>query len=185
MLFNTIAEGVYPNYSVGTNQLSDLGLGSNTAALWNGQLLVTGLLVLSGMYLLFYRSQFRVGLARANRAGVLLMLPGVGAILVSLGIVPALGNPSNFFDALLHVIGAVTAFLFGGISALYAFKLTSAPFRYFSVVLWATTLATLPVYLFTLGVPLSGLLERLVLYPYILWVIGFGSYLLAVPAERR
>ncbi len=179
MLFNTIAEGIYPNYSVGTNQLSDLGaLGANTAILWDGQVLVAGLLLLSGMYLLFYRGQFHMGLARANRVGVLFVLPGAGAILLSLA-------QENSALWLLHLIGALIAFFFGGVSAVYAFKLTSAPFRYFSVVLGATTIVALPLYLFVHPVSVSGLLERLVAYPYVLWVVSFGSYLLVVPAERR
>ncbi len=177
MLFNTIAEGLNPNYNVGTNALSALGyLGSNTALLWSGYVLVAGLLVLSSMYLLFYRSPFRLGLARAKWVGVLFMLPGAGTILVSL-------FPANSGLGLLHLIGALIAFIFGGVSAVYAFKLTSAPFRYFSVLLGATALVALVVSFVPTDV--YGLLERLAVYPYILWGVSFGSYLLAVPTGRR
>ncbi len=177
MLFNTVAEGVYPNYVVGTRALSDLGaLGMNTTVLWDGQLLVAGLLLLSGMYLLFNRSQFRVGLARVKWVGALFILPGVGAILVSLG-------PENSALGLLDVIGSLMAFFLGGVSAIYAYRLTSAPFRYFSVALGATALVVLPVVFVSTGE--FGLIERLVVYPYILWVVSFGSYLLALPAEQR
>ncbi len=177
MLFNTIAEGLYPNYNVGTDALSALGyLGSNTALLWSGYVLAAGLLALSGMYLLFYRSQFRLGLGRAKWVGLLFMLPGAGTILVSL-------FPANSGLGSLHLIGALIAFIFGGLSAVYAFKLTSAPFRYFSVVLGAAILVALVVSFVPTGV--YGLLERLVVYPYILWAVAFGSYLLAVPGGRR
>lgn len=39
LLFNTVAEGLYPNYSVASDSLSALGyIGANTSLLWNVQL---------------------------------------------------------------------------------------------------------------------------------------------------
>jgi hypothetical membrane protein len=178
-IFNTVAEGIYPNYSVASNALSDLGaIGTNTFFLWNGQLFVSGVLLLLGMYFLFYKSQFRLNIGRANLVGILYMLPAVAAIIVSLfqenSVVGSVGGHN-----LLHGLGAIIAFVCGGISAVYAYRLTKAPFRYFSIVLGIITLVFVPLFLFS-NASISGLTERLVVYPFILWQICFGTYLLSM-----
>ena len=167
-MFNTIAEGLYPNYSVATNALSDLGaIGANTFWIWNAQVFVFGAVLLSGMYLLFYKSQLRLHVGRANLVGTLYVLPGVGAILVSL-----FQEGSAF--PLLHGIGAILAFLFGGISAVYSYRLIKGPIRYFSVILGIITLVSIPLYVSS-AASISGLTERLIVYPYVLWLVCFGT----------
>ena len=72
------------------------------------------------------------------------------------------------------------AFIFAGISALYAYKFTGVPFRYLSLVLGAVTLVMIPAYIISphnVSGSISGMLERLIVYPYFLWLVGFGSYL--------
>jgi hypothetical membrane protein len=180
-LFNTVAEGLYPNYSVASNSLSELGyIGANTSLLWNGQLFLAGVLLFLGMYVLFYRSQFRQGVGRANLTGVLFLILPVGAIIVSL-------FQGNSALSVLHDIGAFMAFIFAGISALYAYRLTGVPFRYFSLVLGVVTLIMIPVYISSPhNVPgsISGMIERLIVYPYFLWAISFGSYLVSSQGAR-
>jgi hypothetical membrane protein len=175
-LFNTIAEGLYPDYSVASNALSDLGaIGATTEYLWNGQIFVTGLLGLLGMYLLFFKSSWGTGVVRRrNLVGVLYLLPGIGTIVVSL-------FPENSVPV-VHAIGALVSFVTGGLSAVYAYRLTEAPFRYFSAVLGLICLVSLPVFL-TSNSADFGLTERLVVYPFVLWFVGFGSYLMALKIE--
>jgi hypothetical membrane protein len=53
-VFNTIAEGLYPNYSVATNALSDLGaIGANTFWIWNAQVFVFGAVLLEPIMVSF------------------------------------------------------------------------------------------------------------------------------------
>ncbi|MDG6918900.1 MAG: DUF998 domain-containing protein [Nitrososphaerota archaeon] len=182
-LLNMVAEGTYPNYDVGTYYLSDLGaIGANTYLLWNGMLFTSGVLLLVAGYLLFFtENQFRataVG-GRTTIVGVLYLLPGIGAIIVSL--FP--GN-SSLGAAGMHSIGAFTTFVFGGVSAVYAVRLTKAPFRYFSVVLGVITLVSIPVFVYS-GVSVAGLTERLIVYPFVLWAMCFGAYLSGVHLGER
>ena len=176
LLLNTVAEGLYPDYSVASNSLSELGyIGANTSLFWNSQLLLAGALLFSGMYVLFYRSQFRQGVGRANLTGILFLVLPVGAIIASL-------FQGNSALSVLHDIGSFMAFIFGGISAIYAYRLTGAPFRHFSLVLGIITLVMIPVYIASPhNVPgsISGMLERLIVYPYFFWAISFGGYLIS------
>ena len=168
-VFNTLAEGAYPNYSVATDFLSDLGaIGSSTFLLWNSQVFVFGVLVLSGMYLLFYRRHLRLRAGRANLAGISYMLPGVGAILVSL-------FPGNSTLNFLHGVGGLLVFFFGGISAVHSYRMIKGPVRYLAATLGLVPLVML--FLITPGSYLpSGLGERLTVYPYVLWLVCFGSH---------
>ena len=83
VIFNTIAEGSYPGYSLRTNALSDLGaVGAPTALLWDGQLFVTGILSLAGIVLFFRSSSLKI--PRRKLTSVLYALPPIGTIVVSL-----------------------------------------------------------------------------------------------------
>jgi hypothetical membrane protein len=171
-LFNTLAEGIYPGYSVATDALSDLGsIGAPTSLLWDGQVFVTGVLILLGMYFLFYKSEWGRGIGNKRRlVGVVYLLPGIGIILVSL-------FPDNFVFV-IHAIAALVVFVLGGVGAIYAYRLTRPPFRYFSVALGVISLASVPLW-FASDPATSGLIERLVVYPYVLWLACFGCYFLA------
>ena len=54
--------------------------------------------------------------------------------------------------------------------------------RYFSIVLGLLTLVFILVFV-TSGATLEGLTERLIVYPFVLWAIGFGGYLTALPSN--
>jgi hypothetical membrane protein len=168
-IFNTIAESIYPNYNVGTNALSDLGaVGQSTRYLWDGQLLATGILTFFGMWILVFKSSFSPRIAYP--AKILFLLPAVGSILVSL-------FPENTILA-IHTFAAFVTFLTGGLSAIYTYRFTASPFRYFVVILGAISLIAVPL----LGShPLVGFggIERLVVYPVIIWGMALDSYLMA------
>ena len=123
IVFNTIAESIYPGYSVRTNALSDLGaLGRRITLLWDSQLFLTGLLSLLAIVILFRGTSLNI---RGRRlTSVLYMLPPIGTIVVSL-------FPENS-NLVIHTLGAFVNFLFGGIAAIYAYRFTRSPFRYFS-----------------------------------------------------
>jgi hypothetical membrane protein len=171
-IFNSIAEGIYPNYNVGVIALSDLGaIGAPTRFLWDGQLFFTGLLSLLGMYVLFFKSSWpdNIGMKNKKLVGIIYSIPTIGSILVSL-------FPENYI-LVIHSISAFVTFITAGVSAAYAYRLTRVPFRYFSITLGVITLVSIP---FLGDRSLGfGLIERVVVYPFVLWTIAFGSYLMA------
>ncbi len=130
-------------------------------------LFVTGLLSLLGIIVLFRSPSLSI--PRRTLTSVLFMLPPIGIILVSL-------FPENTILA-VHMFGAFMVFTFGGILDVYAYRFTTPPFRYFSVLLGAISFGAT----FLLGGSLIafGIAERLVVYPLILWYISFGGYLMS------
>ncbi len=174
LIVNTVAEAMYPGYSVRTDALSDLGaLGAPTMILWNAQLFLVGVFGLLGIYLLFFKSNWAAPISKRNPTATLFILPAIGSIIVSL-------IPENFVR-LIHGLGALLNFAFGGISAVYAYKLTSSPFRYFSLLLGLVSFAGDGLLAFG-SVFGFGLVERMVVYPLVIWNVAFGSYLMTLSA---
>jgi hypothetical membrane protein len=172
-LLNTVAEALYPNYSIKTNALSDLGaVGAPTQYLWNGQLFVSGVFTFVGMYFLFFKSSWpaKAGIKARKFVGCVYLMPAIGTIIVSL-------VPENTILA-IHTLGAFITFVLGGIAASYSYRLTTGPIRFFSLALGAMTLVS-TVFLGDSGTVGFGLVERLVVYPFVIWGVAFGGYLMA------
>lgn len=165
LIINTIAESVYPNYSVRLNFLSDLGVGQQTALMWNASVLLLGILVILGSYYLFR------GTGR-QKFIVPFLLAGLGLIVL------AIFNENTIIA--VHAIGAYMSFIFGGVSAILSYRLTRAPFRYFTTILGVITL--IAIVFFTagqyLGVGVGGM-ERMIVYPELIWLVSFGAYLMS------
>jgi hypothetical membrane protein len=168
-----IAEAIYPGYSVSANVISDLGVwGRPSAAIFNPSTMLFGLTVLASAY--FINKQF------GNRAfAVLVAISGAGSLGVGL-------FPENTFvvngTPVLHSLSALLAFVVGGLTAVYAFKVVKAPFRYLSVILGVAALVAFVLFITTrdsgaLGLGIGGM-ERMMAYPTLTWIIGFGGYLL-------
>jgi hypothetical membrane protein len=169
------AEALYPGtFSTGANEISDLGgtrppnsvILQPSATIFNVAMIVIGVLVMSGSW--FIERAF------ARRSVTLpIAVLGVGAL--GVGLFPGnTGNP--------HAIFAMVTFISGGIAALSAARVTSAPFRYISVLLGAASLATLGSYMLLGDVsPIAvlgiGGVERWIVYPVVLWITAFGGYL--------
>lgn len=169
IIFNTVSEGTYPGYNLGTNALSDMGaIGSPTSLLWNGQLLITGVLSFIGITLFLRSSALRIPNPRI--AWVLYIMPPLGTIVVSL-------VPENSILT-IHALGAFMVFIFGGLGSIYAYRFTKPPFRYLSVLLGAVSLLAIAFF----GIPSVvgfGVAERLVVYPFNIWAISFAGYLMS------
>jgi hypothetical membrane protein len=99
---------------------------------------------------------------------------GIGALGVGI-------FPGNY--GAVHGISALATFIFGGLAAIMSYKVTTSPFKYFSVILGSIALLDLLLY-YILGQssPFTifgmGGLERWIAYPIALWVTGFVGYLM-------
>ncbi len=170
------AEAMYlAGYSTTRSQISDLGstvpparlIYQPSANIFNGTMLAAGFMVLIGVW---YVHQF----FRKWLVSIPLSLFGLG--LVGIGFFP--GNHAPY-----HGMSAMLAFQSGGVSAITAATVSSAPFRYFGIsfgfialTAWFTAVFS-PNLLFPfIG---DGGTERWVAYPIMLWLIGFGGYLMS------
>ncbi len=177
IIFWMLAEVFYPEYSVMSNYISDLGttcLPSGScyvpSAWWmfNASEVIFGVLIAVGAYF-FYRS-YKYKPTSA-------MLAVAGLALVGVGVFNESWSP-------WHGLFSLVTFLFAGLSAMGTFRFQRAPLSYISVLLGSVTLIALVLYIpnagafgNTIGVGPGGL-ERLIVYPAILWGISFGGYLI-------
>jgi hypothetical membrane protein len=170
------AEIFYPaGYSTSQNEISDLGatrppdsvITQPSATIFDSTMMLSGVMMIAAAY--FIHKAFR----RWLLSGSILLL-GVG--LLGVGVFP--GNIAG-----LHPLFALLTFVFAGVSAIVSSRVTSAPFRYACITLGGTTLIFLLLAFFFASVifPIlgDGGTERWVAYPAILWITGFGGYLLA------
>jgi hypothetical membrane protein len=176
------AEALYPGiYTTHTNTVSHLAASEPpnsvvlqpSAAIFNITMLVTGAMILGGAWFA-YRA--------LRRKAVLIPTAILGVGTVGVGIFP-LTHPTP------HTLSALTAFLAGGIAVILSSRVTAAPFRYLWMVLGTVALgATVLGVFFLEWAPVAELgeggIERWIVYPIVLWLVAFGSYLMAMPATR-
>ena len=163
-----IAEAFYPGYSTADNYISDLGVGPS-AIIFNSSLFLLGVTVITAVYFIHQEYKYRP-------LSFLFAMAGIGAIGVGL-----FTEDTGF----LHVIFSLIIFLFGGLSAILSYKLEKPPLSYLSVLLGTTSLVALVF--FASGVHLglgNGGIERMIAYPTLLWLIGFGGYLIGFSSEK-
>jgi hypothetical membrane protein len=165
----SLAEALYPGYSVHTNAISDLAATTaNTSVLVEAAGLVWGVGWLAGSYLLL-RDTGRRGLM------ALFLLPGVGVLL-------AIGSPENV-NVAIHSVGAIVAFVPGGIALIFSARLIRSNLRYLAVILGALSLLGVIIefggyYSTLVQVSLGpGGAERIIVYPLLAWLMAFGGYL--------
>jgi len=169
------AETLYPGYSTSQNMISDLGateppnslIIQPSSTIFSAAMAVSGLLITASaccIHRAFRKQAVTIPLGLFG-AGVL----GVGIFNGSYGDI--------------HAIFALMAFVMGGISAITSYRIERAPLSYFSVILGGIALLNLFLY-YIMGdtSPFAafglGGLERWIAYPIMLWVTGFGGYLM-------
>lgn len=167
-----LAEFLYPMYSASENYISDLGatcrdtciVQQPSASIFNTSVSLMGILILLGSY--FIRREFNSYLIP-----VLLGITGVGA--TGVGLFPETSGA-------IHELVSLIAFIFGGASAIATCKILKAPFTYFSVLLGVMSLTALGLFMseIYLGLGVGGM-ERMIVYPVLLWAAGFGGYLMS------
>ena len=175
-----VAEALHPDYSVSDNYISDLGVGPSSL-IFNSSIFLLGLLSIIGAYFLPRTIDFRT-------LTILLVLMAIGAM-----------GAGVFTKDFTTIHGAVSsmAFAFGGLSAIASFKVLKKPLSVISLMLGLMTLGALALFaggLLTSGAYTSieapssdlflgigpGGMERMIVYPALIWLIGFSGYLIAM-----
>lgn len=178
LLLTTAAEAMYPNFSLQTNAISDLAaIGLKTTVLEETAIFGLGISWSLGSYYLFRKT-------RRNGMMMLNVLPGIGFLIAGL-------SPENV-NVIIHSIGTF-AFPIGAIVAILSYRAISSPLRYLSATLGAISLVS-TFFIFAgyrvvcgtcgyqegmseLQLGLGGM-ESMIIYPILIWLIAFGSYLM-------
>jgi hypothetical membrane protein len=173
-----LAASLAPGYDITGGAISDLGVVTETALLFNASLVFLGALNIVGGYL-FYRSHGRAWILAA------FVLAGLGAIGAGL-------FPLSMGEA--HSLFALAAFVFFNVEAIACAVVVTGPMRVISalagiiglgfVVLMVIGDAGNPEVFGAIG---HGGAERMIVYPVMLWLLAIGGYLMATPevAEDR
>ena len=177
-LFMTVimlAASIAPAYDYAGGAISDLGVITQTAWLFNVTLLAVGLLNVAAGYFL-YLQHHRTGLL------ALFVLAGMGS--VGAGSIP-LGTSG------LHSVFALLAFVFFNLEAIATAAIVRGPMRVVSIL--AGVAGIVFVVLMVIGDagnaaafgPIGhGGTERMIVYPVMLWMLAFGGYLMAGETPR-
>jgi hypothetical membrane protein len=160
-----LAEALYPGYNTSIQTISSLGVGPS-AIIFNSSVFLIGVLGLTGTYFIHRVFNF-------NLFTLLFGITCFGAMGVGL-----FTEATSTFT--IHSVFSVITYVFGGISAVMSYKLQKWPLSIFSVVLGVFSLVAMVLLAsgIYLGLGLGGI-ERMVAYPLLLWIIGFGSHLIA------
>ena len=167
-----LAASIAPGYDFNAAAISDLGTLPETAMLFNGLLIVVGLLNVAAGYFLYraYGSAWMVGL---------FALAGLGAI--GAGVVPL--NAGG-----MHSLFALLAFMFINVEAIAVARVLRGAMRWLAMTAGAIGLVYLGVMVIgdggnpaVFGAIGHGGSERMIAYPVMLWMIAVGGHLLALP----
>ena len=171
-----VSEALYSGYSISRNYISDLGVGPSSI-IFNSSVFLLGLLLIVGTY--FLQRAFK----EYKVLTLLLILTAIGAMGVGV-------FTENF--GTIHKVVSLIAFLFGGLSAIFSvissyahkFKLVKKPFSIIAVILGVMCLGALVLFAgnMNLGLGVGGM-ERMIVYPLLMWGAGFAGYLTARPEE--
>ena len=166
LFFVHLAEFLYPGYSVSENYISDLGV-ATTASRWvfTAAIILFGSMALVSATLLRQRS-------KKSLLWPFLGLSGIGAI--------GVGVFNENYIPEVHALFALMAFLFGNLAPVYSYKMVRPPLSFLFVLLGILGLSALVLFVGStyLGLGAGGM-ERMIFYPAMFWILGFGAYMLA------
>ena len=165
----TYAEWIYPNYNNSINLISDLGIGE-TALIFNASAAIAGLALIAIAYLThkaYGKKSF----------SLLILLFGIGMIGVG-------AFPINFDENIgfpLHDIFSSASFVFGSLSAVASYNIINEkqkPLACLFILLGIAALVSLGIFSSDINIGIgAGAMERMIVYPIIIWAVLFGSYL--------
>jgi hypothetical membrane protein len=173
-----VAEALYPGYSVAQNYISDLGatcratcqIVQPTSIIYNSSVTLLGLLAIVASY--FIQRGFR-----SRGLTLLVVMTGLGA--TGVGVFPETAG-------VIHQIVSLITFVFAGLSAIASYRLQKAPSSHFSIVLGVMTLAALALFVSNVFLGLgAGGMERMIVYPALIWAVGLGASLMASSTNPR
>ena len=171
----TVAEALYPAYSVSQNYISDLGATCRatcqvvqpTATIFNSSIFLLGVFGIFAALCMWRGFRNRI-------LSIFIGLTSFGAM--GVGFFPETAGPIH------HIVSLIT-FVFAGLSAIASYKMQKAPLSYLSVLLGVMTLLSLTLYISNIFLGLGpGGMERMIVYPALIWTAGFGAYLFASSA---
>ena len=163
------AEALYPGYSTSENYISDLGVGPS-ALIFNSSVFLLGVLAVSGVYFIQKAFSFKLFSILAAIAGIGAM--GVGLFTEDAGVI--------------HGAFSLLTFLFAGISAIASYRLQKPPLSYLSIMLGTMSLVALILFSSDIHLGLGkGGMERMIAYPALLWMVGFGGHLMSDNRNTR
>lgn len=160
----------YLNYTTRVNEISDLGATRppNSIIIQPSATIFNTSMILSGVFLLAGSHYLRA--AKFDKAtAIVVSILGLAVFFV--GIFP--GN-----RALWHGLSAMVTFISGALAAIISSRVVSRSSKYIFIIFGLSSL----IFLFGAGrfIPIFGMggTERYVVYPVILWILIFGSYLI-------
>jgi len=167
-----VSEAIYSGYSVGQQNMSDLGnwsLAGNAAAIFDVSVILVGIFSIAAAY--FIQRTFNKKLFTS-----LLVITGISSI--------GVGIVAENINFLLHALFAVILLVGWGAAAFMSYKFEKSPLSYISVILGAVILLAFVLWIsgyansaFWLGLGKGGM-ERFIIYPAFLWMLGFGAHLI-------
>ena len=162
-----VAEALYPGYSTSNNYVSDLSVGPSSL-IFNSSIFLLGLLALIGTY--FFQRTFHF----KTLAIVLAISAGAA---MGVGIFTENSPP-------IHYIVSVLVFLFSGFSAILSHRIMKSPLSFLSLVLGIMIVVTMLLFFgnITMGLGVGGM-ERMIVYPSLIWMAGFGVFLMVQPEQ--
>jgi hypothetical membrane protein len=176
LLATTLSEALYPNYSVRSNTISDLAaIGAPTSLVEGPEGIFRMLCFFAGAYFLFRGT-------RIKGATTIFGLLGVGSALATL-------SPENY-NVAVHSLGAIITFFSAVVAMAFSIRMVGSLFRYFAASFVIVSTVGIFVLFLGYGSPLvqqtlgPGGWERVIAYPFIIWLIGFGNYLLTAKSNE-
>jgi hypothetical membrane protein len=167
-----LEEALRPGYSPISNVISDLGVGSYSI-IFNSSVMLLGLLTIFGIA--FMQVEFPRNLG-AGLGYLTLILVGFGAI--GVGTFPEDHPVPHFLSALVAFLGAGLALLFYSMS--FRRDLRWSRFTIPTFVGGLFTLASIYLYVSSvLGKDVTGLTERCIVVPILIWAPAVGMTILA------
>ncbi|BCU67007.1 membrane protein [Sulfolobales archaeon HS-7] len=161
LLLMLLSEVIYPGYSISHNYISDLGVGK-TALIFNSSIILLGVLLIASGALFTTSTVFRI----------LIILTGIGA--AGVGLFPeTTGTP--------HLISALLAFLFSSLASFVTVRVSRTPLKYIYPILGGMGLVALTLFILKdyLGLGPGGM-ERFIVYPNMLWALGFANEIVEI-----
>jgi len=171
------AEALYTGvYSTHADSLSHLGateppnsiVVQPSGTIFDASMLIVGAMILVAA-LFLYRA------TRSRLVSIPTVLLGVGVL--GVGVFP-LTSPNQ------HTIFALIAFVSGGAAVALSSRITTSPFKYIWLAAGVVSLVAIALAFLAIGwQPIAALgeggIERWNAYPIVLWLVGFGGYLMS------